>query len=129
VNIKDIRNAYAGKYQQIIEREIKAISQRATEKNNDMQLKFGEIIRRIQTVPKNIEELTETRKYISEIGVTIEKLKKEIDQNMRMYDIAQEFHHEFSQSENDDKWKLYGFPMTVLKTIELQSSVLEKQKE
>ena len=79
VNIKDIRNAYAGKYQQIIEREIKAISQRATEKNNDMQLKFGEIIRRIQTVPKNIEELTETRKYISEIGVTIEKLKKEID--------------------------------------------------
>jgi hypothetical protein len=53
-----------------------------------MQLKFGEIIRRIQTVPKNIEELTETRKYISEIGVTIEKLKKEIDQNMRMYEIA-----------------------------------------
>ena len=94
-----------------------------------MQLKFGEIIRRIQTVPKNIEELTETRKYISEIGVTIEKLKKEIDQNMRMYDIAQEFHHEFSQSENDDKWKLYGFPMTVLKTIEAQSTVLEKQKE
>ena len=48
---------------------------------------------------------------------------------MRMYDIAQEFHHEFSQSENDDKWKLYGFPMTVLKTIEAQSTVLEKQKE
>jgi len=45
---------------------------------------------------------------------------------MRMYDIASEFHHEFSQSENDDKWKLYGFPMTVLKTIEAQSTILEK---
>ena len=38
--------------------------------------KFDEINERIRRPPKNIEDLTETRKYISEIPVEIEKLKK-----------------------------------------------------
>lgn len=104
VNIKDIRNLYTGKYQQIIEKEIKLIASRAKSSAYDISTKFTEINDRIRKEPKNIEELTETRKYISEIGVVIEKLKKEIEGSMRTYDIAGEFHHEFSGGENEDKW-------------------------
>ena len=121
INIKDIRNMYTGKYQQIIEKEIKLISKRALEKNYEISTKFDEINERIQKPPKNIEELTDTKKYISEIGIVIEKLKIEIDQCMRTYDICNEFNYEFTNAENDDKWKLFGAPLKIMETIENQT--------
>jgi dynein heavy chain len=129
INIKDIRNLYTGKYQQIIEKEVKLIASRAKASCYDISTKFAEITDRIRREPTTIEELTETRKYISEIGATIEKLKLEIDDCMRTYEIAGEFHHEFSAAENDDKWHLYGAPRRVMECIEAQSVVLEKAKE
>lgn len=46
--------------------------------NYQLSTKFDEIDERIKRPPKNIEELTETKKYIAEIPLTIEKLNKEI---------------------------------------------------
>jgi hypothetical protein len=43
-------------------------------------------------------DLTDTKKYISEIGIKIEKLKIEIDTCMHCYDICEEFHYEFSNA-------------------------------
>jgi hypothetical protein len=51
--------------------------------------------------PKDIEELTELKKYISEIPVLIEKLKGEIDAAMASYDICDEFEYQFSNSDLD----------------------------
>jgi len=48
---------------------------------------------------------------------------------MRTYDICSEFHHEFTNAENDDKWKLFGAPQRIMETIENQTQILEKQKE
>ena len=129
INIKDIRNMYTGKYQLIVEKETKLIARRATEANYRISTEFDAIDERIRTPPKNIEELTETKKYISEIGVAIEKLKGEIDQCMRTYDICSEFRHEFTNAENDDKWKLFGASQRIMETIENQTQILEKQKE
>lgn len=129
INIKDIRNMYTGKYQLIVEKETKLIARRATEANYAISNAFDAINERIQTPPKNIEELTETKKYIADVGITIEKLKAEIDQCMRTYDICGEFHYEFTSGENDDKWKLFSAPQRIMGTIEAQSQVLEKQKE
>ena len=120
---------YVGKYNQIVEKEIKLISQRATENNYKISNKFAEIETQIRKVPKNIEELTETKKYISEIGIVIEKLKKEIDECMATYQICEEFNYEFTSTENDNKWKLYGAPLGIIETIQNQSAVLEKQRE
>jgi dynein heavy chain len=75
INCKDIRNMYVGKHASIIEKEIKLIAQKAKEMNYSLSTKFDEINERIRRPPKNIEDLTETRKYISEIPITIEKLK------------------------------------------------------
>jgi dynein heavy chain len=129
INIKDIRNMYVGKYNQIVDKEIKLISQRATENNYKISNKFAEIETVIRKVPKNIEELTETKKYISEIGIVIEKLKKEIDECMATYNICEEFDFEFSSTENDNKWKLYGAPLGIIECIQSQTTILEKQRE
>lgn len=78
INCKDIRNLYVGKHSQIIDKEVKLIAQKGKELNYTLSTKFDEINERIRRVPKNIEELTETKKYISEIPVVIAKLKEEI---------------------------------------------------
>jgi dynein heavy chain len=82
INCKDIRNFYAGKFQQIVEKEIKLIQQKAKDETHKLQAKFGDITNKINTIPKTIDELTDTKKFISEIGVQIEKLKREIDDAM-----------------------------------------------
>jgi hypothetical protein len=66
---------YVGKHSNIIEKEIKLIAQKAKEMNYALSTKFDEINERIRRPPKNIEDLTETKKYIAEIPVVIEKLK------------------------------------------------------
>lgn len=129
INCKDIRNLYAGKYQSIIEKETKLIAQRAVETNYSLRNQFDQIIERIQQPPEGIDDLTDTKKYITEIGATIQKLQIEIDGCMRMYDIATEFNHEFTNGENDDKWNLYGAPQRVMAVIEEQVQILEKEKE
>jgi len=47
INCKDIRNDYCRKYQQIIDKEIKLIAQKALDKNYDLRTQFDQIIERI----------------------------------------------------------------------------------
>lgn len=101
INCKDIRGLYVGKHTQIIDKEIKLIAQRAKEMNYELSTKFGEINERIRRPPKNIEDLTDTRRYIQEIPSTIEKLRGEIDACMGIYDILDEFNFEFSTMDQD----------------------------
>jgi len=55
---------YVGKHTSIIEKEIKLIAQKAKETNYNLSVKFDEIGERIRRPPKNIEELTDTKKFI-----------------------------------------------------------------
>jgi len=129
INCKDIRNHYAGKFQQIVEKEIKLIQQKAKDETHKISAKFGEITSKINSVPKNIDELTETKKFISEIGVQIEKLKREIDECMKVYGILDEFNVELTGLEFNNKWDLFKAPKNVQKVIETQNEVLNKLKE
>jgi len=79
VNCKEIRNMYVNKHKNIIKNEKKLIAQKAKEKNYELTTKFDEIMEKIRKPPKDIEELTDIKKYISDIPIEIEKRKKEID--------------------------------------------------
>lgn len=129
VIIKDIRNKYCGTYQTIIEKEIKLIAAMAIDKTRETNMKFEDINEAICREPTDIEDLYEIKKFMVDSGVTIEKLKKEIDACMRCYEIATEFDHVFSNSDNDRKWFLYGAPQRTKALMEEQVLVLEKQKE
>lgn len=126
VILKDIRNNYCARYETIIEKEKKLIATIAIDKTYDINKKFEEINEQIQRPPTDIEDLYEIKKYMIDCGVTIEKLRKEIDGCMRCYDIATEFNHEFSNTENDNKWKLYGAPLRTMEIITAQILVLDK---
>jgi dynein heavy chain, axonemal len=64
INCKDIRNAYAAKYRDIQDKELKLIAQRAKENTYSLNAKFGEITAKILTVPKTIDDMTDLKKYI-----------------------------------------------------------------
>ena len=85
---------YIGKHSSIIDKEVKLIAQKAKEKNYTLQMRFDEINEKIRRPPKNIEELTEIKKYIAEIPVTIETLKKEINECMDIYTILNDFNYD-----------------------------------
>jgi len=129
INCKEIRQHYAGKFQQIVDKEIKLIQQKGKDDTQKISAKFAEITARINQVPKNIDELTDTKKYISEIGVQIEKLKREIDECMKTYTILEEFNVELTTMEFNNKWELFKAPKNVQKVIETQNEVLNKKKE
>ena len=109
---------YVGKHTNIIEKEVKLIAQKAKEKNYQLSTKFDEINERIRRPPKNIEELTETKKYITEIPIAIAKLKDEINQCMDVYNILDEFNFEFTGNDLDQKWTLFGAPQKIIGVIE-----------
>ncbi len=58
--------------------------------------------------------MTETRKFIAEIPITIEKLKQEINNCMEIYSILDEFNYEFTSTDLDQKWWLFGSPQKVV---------------
>ena len=48
---------------------------------------------------------------------------------MDVYNILDDFNFEFSGSDLDQKWTLFGAPQKIIGVIEAQSQVLEKQRE
>ena len=54
-------------------------------------MEFGEIMNKINKEPGSIDELTETKKYMNDLGMELEKHKKNIDDAMGIYQICEEF--------------------------------------
>lgn len=121
INCKDIRAAYATKYQNIRDKEIKLIAQIAKDDTNGLSAQFKIMEDKIMKTPETIEDLTNTKNYISEQGVEIEKKKKEIDEIMDVYKILDEFNYELQYGEQLEKWNLFGCPQRIVEKMETQS--------
>lgn len=84
---------------------------------------------KIMKTPETIEDLTNTKQFIADQGVEIEKKKKEIDEIMDHYAILDEFNYDLSYTDQQEKWHLFGCPQRLVGIMESQSQVLEKLKE
>jgi archaellum component FlaC len=70
--------------------------------NYKLSTEFDKINERMRKIPKNIEEVTETKKYISEIPIQVEKLKNEIQDCTYIYEVLEEYgYDQFSSSDID----------------------------
>ena len=129
INCKEIRAAYATKYQQIREKNIKLIAQIVKDDTIKLAYSFKMMEDKILKTPESIEELTNTKNFISDQGVEIEKKKKDIDEIMQTYNILDEFNYDLSYGDQQEKWNLFGCPKRIVSIMESQSVVLEKLKE
>lgn len=71
--------------------------------------------------PDTIEELTNTKNFIADQGVEIEKKKKEIDDIMKNFKILDEFNYDMSYTDQQDKWHLFGCPQRIVSIMESQT--------
>ena len=86
------------------------IAEAAITANFQMTAEFDKLNAEITRPPTDIEDLMRIKDFISNSSVELGKLQQKIDQTMAAYDIAIDNGHEFSNGENDAKWRLYGAP-------------------
>lgn len=129
INCNDIRNMYAQKYRDIVEKEIHMIAGLAKSRNTQLTEEFKEITRKVTEPPENIDQLDQIKNFIAECGVKIKKKQNEIHECMEIYKILDEFNFQFTNVEQNAKWDLFGAPQRLVKVIESQSLILDKEKD
>lgn len=59
--------------------------------------------REINKTPKDIEELVKIKKYMEALPFTIEQTKTQIEENMLVFNMLEEFHFKFNKDDMDKK--------------------------
>jgi dynein heavy chain, axonemal len=91
---------------------------------------FYKINDKINSQPKDIEELSQIRDFMQSVPAEIEKLDGQIKLGMQVYGILEEFKYAFADEEDYDKqWRLFGSPNDTKSVIGRQMAALEKEKD
>src|SRR3569833_1082114 len=120
ISCREIRQNLAEKHTKIAEQEIELIGKRAKKQANDLIDIFEKMDMKICSSPKDIEELTALKDYMSAIPNELEKLSVDIKACLSIYDILNYFGYKFIDDEEfDKKWRVYGAPKDTLHKIDL----------
>lgn len=88
------------------------------------------MIMKIESQPKDVEELTSIKDYMASVPSEIEKMNAEIKNCMNIYDILGQFGYKYADDEDyDKKWRVFGAPKDTVEKIDKQHAYLEKEKE
>mmetsp|Transcript_9535 Transcript_9535/g.9123 ORF Transcript_9535/g.9123 Transcript_9535/m.9123 type:complete len:110 (-) Transcript_9535:2427-2756(-) len=91
---------------------------------------FEKMDMKIQSAPKDIEELTSIKDFMANVPMEIEKLATDIKNAMGVYDILDYFGYKFSDDDDfDKKWRVFGSPSDTLKKISVQQGYLDREKD
>lgn len=76
---------------------------------------------KIESAPKDIEELTSIKDYMASIPNEIEKLMSDLKGCMGIYEILNQFNYKYHEDEDyDKKWRLFGSPKDTISKIDKQ---------
>lgn len=85
---------------------------------------------KIESVPKDIEELTSIRDYMASVPNEIEKISADLKACTNVYEILNQFSYKYQDDEDyDRKWKLFGSPKDTIEKIDKQLAYLAKEQE
>ena len=74
---------------------------------------------KIESHPKDIEELTALKDYMTGVPNEIEKLQKDIKETLNIYAILDIFNYKFNDDEDyGRKWKVFGSPLDTVSRID-----------
>jgi len=103
VNVGTIRDQIVAKHNMIAEQEIELIAKMAKRMANNTIDAFFKINDKIQSQPKDIEELSQIKDFMQSVPSEIEKLDVQIKVGMQVYQILEEFKYQFGDEEDYDK--------------------------
>ena len=93
--------------------------------NNILSL-FEKMNMRCEIHPKDIEELTTLKDYMSSVPNEIDKLRKDIKDCLSIYEILNSFNFKFGDEDDFGKrFKLFGAPLETHIRIEKQLAILQ----
>ena len=87
----------------IAEQEIELIAKMAKRMANSTIDSFYKINDKINSIPNNIEELSQIRDFMQSVPSEIEKLDVSIKNGMQVYQILEEFKYTFAEEDDYDK--------------------------
>ncbi len=126
VSCKEIRNKLVDKHLKIAKDEIDLIAKRAKMAGNELLANFEKITAKIESHPKDIEELTALKDYMASVPNEIEKLQKDIKETLGVYEILNHFNYKFpNDADFDKKWEVFGAPKETASKIEKQLNILQ----
>lgn len=130
VNCRKVRDIVAEKHTKIADQMIEIIAKAAKKMANDTMEGFDQVNLRVESQPKDIEELSSIKDYMAGVPNEIQKLKNDIATGMKIYGILEGFQYKFADEEDYDRqWRLYGSPMETLGRIAKQGNFLDKEKD
>jgi hypothetical protein len=72
---------------------------------------FQKMDDKVESIPKDIEELSSIKDYMATVPNELEKLKPDIKSCMGVYEILNFFNYQFKSAEDfDRKWNLFKAP-------------------
>ena len=128
VHCKEVRNTLAGKHISFVKHLIEMIAQKSRDATVKMLEEFRKMHREISRPPKDIEELTEIKDYISRIPAELEKIRLDIEQNMTTFAMLEKFQYRFTNDDMNKKWELFGYPKKTAELNATKSEELDKLK-
>lgn len=126
VQMKEILAYLCEKYFQLQKNLTNLIAKRAKQSTITLFNQFQQIKNKIREVPKNIEQLTEIREYMTATPQELEKIKLEMAKCFDIYKILEGFEHRFSKDDMDRKWIIFGAGKEILELIEGRKKELDK---
>jgi dynein heavy chain len=77
------------------------------------------MIMKIESQPKDIEELCSIKDYMAAVPTEIEKMSADIKNCMNIYEILNFFNYKFSDDDDyDKKWRVFGGPKETMEKID-----------
>jgi len=120
----------SAKHSKIAQAQIELIGKWAKWTSNNILEEFEKFNIKVESVPRNIEELTALKEFMNNLPKELEKKNTEIKNCMQIYETLDQFHHKFDDEEEYDKmWRVFGSPLETVQRIEKQQMFLEKEKE
>jgi dynein heavy chain, axonemal len=81
---------------------------------------------KIESHPKDIEELTTLKDFMVGVPNEIEKLQKDIKEALNIYATLDLFNYKFADDEDyGRKWKVFGSPLDTVSRIDKQMNILQ----
>lgn len=87
ISCREIRSTLALKHEKIAQNEIELIAKQAKQRANELIESFDKMIMKIESQPKDIEELTSIKDYMAAVPNEIEKMNSDIKNCMSIYEI------------------------------------------
>lgn len=128
IYLKDVVEHLALKYHQTARGLEGIVAKKAKKSTTALLEKFKEMSKTVEQNPSNIEKLVELRDYMAAIPSELEKVKKEIEESNKIYDMLEEFRFLLGPDDLRKRFTVMVKPKSILDEVDKKRRELDLKK-